>query len=86
MTSQTMIIKRQVGEKGQVVIPKDIRKMLNLSKGSEIIFEIQDNRIELKKEENAEKFIEEYFKGPKLKMRLSVKQIKKDIEEQDDIY
>jgi len=81
-----MIIRRSVGEKGQVVIPKDIRKMLNISKGSEIIFEIQDNKIEIKQEQDPEKFIKSYFSGAKLDKKISIKEIKKSLTDEDDIY
>lgn len=33
-----MIIKREIGEKEQVVIPKDIKDMLNLRKGEKVVF------------------------------------------------
>ena len=34
-----MIIRREIGEKGQVVIPKIIREMLKLRKGKKVVFE-----------------------------------------------
>lgn len=44
---QTMV--GRVSQKGQVVIPASIRKELNLTKGSEVTFEIQDDKIMIKK-------------------------------------
>jgi AbrB family looped-hinge helix DNA binding protein len=45
-----MIIKREIGEKGQVVIPKDIREYLGLNISLSIILEVRDNEVVLKKE------------------------------------
>ena len=55
-----MIIKRTIGEKGQVVIPNDIRKMLNLQKGNEVIFEIENEEVKLKKE-NPKDVLKRFF-------------------------
>ena len=44
------MIKRGIGEKGQVVIPKDIRKHLGLDVGINITFEVEDDKIILRKE------------------------------------
>lgn len=38
-----------VSQKGQVVIPAAIRKMLGLTKGSKVSFEVKDNQITIKK-------------------------------------
>ena len=44
---QTMV--GRVSQKGQIVIPASIRKKLNLTKGSEVTFEVQDDKIMIKK-------------------------------------
>jgi len=56
---------RIVGERGQVVIPKDIREYLNIKPGSEIIFEVRNGEIVLKPRVQGKEFVEEYFKVPK---------------------
>ena len=38
-----MIIKREISEKGQIVIPKDIREYLGLKEREKVIFEIKNN-------------------------------------------
>lgn len=39
----------KVSPKGQVVIPKEIRQILDLSPGSEVSFKLHDNQIVIKK-------------------------------------
>lgn len=81
-----MIIKRQIGEKGQVVIPRDIRELLNLSKGSEVIFDVQNNKVEIKQEQNPEEYLKDFLDTPKLKKKISMKEIKKTILEGSERY
>lgn len=46
--------------KFQATIPKKIRKKLNLHAGDELIFEIENNKVTIKK---AEKFDNKYYKA-----------------------
>jgi AbrB family looped-hinge helix DNA binding protein len=41
--------KMKVGPKGQVVIPRAIRKALNISPGSKIVFKLDDGKLILEK-------------------------------------
>lgn len=67
-------MKRPIGEKGQVVIPKDIRKLLNLRK--EVVFEVKDNKVFMKSEQTPEDFLKDFFDVPKIKRgRKSVKEM-----------
>ncbi len=83
-----MIIKRRIGERGQVVIPKDIRQMLGIRTGEDLVFEIIDNKIEIKLEEaeEADKFVDDFFDSPKLKKKLTWKEIKEDLEERHEVH
>lgn len=80
-----MIIKRLIGEKGQVVIPNDIRKMLNLQKGNEVIFEVGNGEVKIKKE-YPQKFLDEFFSAAKTGKNITLKDIKKIEDESYDLY
>ena len=79
-----MRIKKDLGEKWQVVIPKDIREFLDLKDRETIVFEIEDNRVELKKEQSPEEYLKDFLDVPKLKKRITAKEIKDIIMEQYD--
>lgn len=71
-----MIIRRKVGPKGQVVIPKDIRIMLGISEGSEILFEVQNEQVIIKREPEIQEFLEDFYTSPhKLKKEINLKEI-----------
>ncbi len=77
-----MIIKREISEKGQIVIPKDIREYLGLKEREKVIFEIKNNEVVLKKEQTSEEFLKDFLDVPKLKRPK--KTIKEMILEQYD--
>lgn len=77
-----MIIKRKIGEKGQVVIPKDIREHMGLDMGVNITFELRGNEVVIKKEADAVKIVEDFFNTPKINRKIGVKELKKIYEEQ----
>lgn len=71
-----MIIKREIGEKGQVVIPKDIRNFLGLRVKGNIVFEISGNNVLIRKEENPEKIVNDFCNIPGKKENISAGEIK----------
>jgi AbrB family looped-hinge helix DNA binding protein len=79
------MIKRTIGPKGQVVIPKDIREHIGLREGSRVVFDVRDKEIIIKNETDPMKFVEEFCRVPK-KVRLDIKKIKKIIEEQYELH
>jgi len=52
-------------EKGQIVIPKDIRVHLGLKFGSEIVFEVREKEVVIRPEQDAKRFVEEFTNNPK---------------------
>jgi len=77
-----MIIRREIGDKGQVVIPKDIREFLGLREREKVIFEVKDEEVIIKKEQDPEEFLREFLDVPKIKR--GKKSIKEMILEQYD--
>ncbi len=78
-----MQMKRAVGEKGQIVLPKDIRDYLNIKPGTRVIFEVRGKEVVIKLERTGTEFVEYFCKtSSKLKKSVTAKEIKKTIEEQ----
>ena len=44
-------IKVKVGSRGQIVIPKPIREMFHITNGEYMFFRVQQNKIQIRKEE-----------------------------------
>ncbi len=81
-----MIIKRSIGEKGQVVIPKDIRELLNLRSGENIVFEIKNSEVKLRKEEDTKKILEKFFTIARTKKKdITLEEIRRIEEESYDL-
>jgi AbrB family looped-hinge helix DNA binding protein len=76
--------KRNVGSKGQVVIPKRMREALGLKPGVEITLELRDKEIVIKKPEVKGSYTE-YFvntSSPKLKKEVNLKELfEEEVEE-----
>lgn len=45
-----------VTQKGQVTIPKDVRKVLDVGQGDEVVFEVEENRVIVRKKERKAQF------------------------------
>lgn len=59
-------LKRKVGSKGQVVIPKPIREELGIHAGEEVYFYVQEGKVIVEKK-SAETFLEEFLNEVKEK-------------------
>jgi len=76
---------REIGEKGQVVIPKDIRDLLQLRLGHKLVFEVQNNEVRITQEQTPDEFLKDFLSGPKLKKSITLKELKKIEEESYDL-
>jgi len=72
-----MFIRRRVGPKGQVVIPKMIREYLGIEPGDEVLMEVEEKRLVIKKTLKPERFIEEFCStsAKKLADKVSLERI-----------
>ncbi len=76
--------KRNVGPKGQVVIPKQMRDALGLKPGVEITIELRDKEIIIKKPEVKGSYTEYFIttSSPKLKKEVNLKELfEEEVEE-----
>ena len=73
------MIVRNILAKGQIVIPKTIRELLNINIGDELLIDIKDGKIVLSKKEKVSKVFYEISR--KNKARISMKEIKAALEE-----
>ncbi|MBI2143822.1 AbrB/MazE/SpoVT family DNA-binding domain-containing protein [Candidatus Woesearchaeota archaeon] len=80
-----MLVKRTVGARGQVVLPKDIREQFGLREGTEIAFEARENEVVIRPAKTPEQIVEEFCNTSRkinIKEKGGAKWIKKVIEEQ----
>lgn len=82
-----MWVKRKIGPKGQIVVPKDIRDYLGLKSGSGVILELRGRELVLKPEVEPEKFVEEFLSVPrKLKRKIDLKKLyEEQLEEKHEV-
>ena len=81
-------IKREIGERGQVVIPQEMRKTLGLKKGNSVLIELRDKEVVIKPEQDPEEFLKDFLNIPeklRSKKPLRIKDIKDMIEEQYEL-
>ena len=75
-------LKRALGPKGQLVLPKDIRQYFNLQTGSEVIFYIENDKIVVQPAINSARYVENFCAIGKNMKKLTMKEIKQLQEEQ----
>ena len=72
-----MSIRRKVGPKGQIVIPKVFRETLGIKPGDEVLMEIGEKELRIRPEVKPEKFIEEFCSagGKKLTRKIDLEKV-----------
>jgi len=72
-----MNLRRKVGQKGQIVIPKIVRESLGIKPGDEILMEIREKEALIRASMNAEEFIENFcsINGKKLTKKVDLEKI-----------
>ena len=65
-----MEMKREVGEKGQIVIPKPIRNQFNIHSDTELIFDVEDEKIILKKKKSGLDILADFVNAVKKKKKF----------------
>ena len=66
-------LRSKVGEKGQVVIPKPLRDQFNLSKETELVFEVEGDKIAISRAKTDLALLEEIFNAfPKRKLPKNI--------------
>lgn len=79
-----MIVKRAIGERGQFVVPKDIREQLGLRPGTEVTVEVKGNEMVVKSAKTPQEIVEEFCSSSR-RIEIKgdpVKWIKKRLDEQ----
>ena len=80
-----MEITRQLGDKGQIVIPKDVRAMLKVKENQEITFVIENNEVKLKKKQTAEEWMKHFLRYRKKGKSMTLEELKKIEDESYDL-
>jgi AbrB family looped-hinge helix DNA binding protein len=83
-----MKIKRTIGPKGQIVIPKDIREYLSLKPGSPVTLEVREGEVVIRPETNPEEFVKKFCEFPKkLTEKIDLKRIyEEELEERLGVH
>ena len=65
-----------LGEKGQIVIPKDVREYFGLKRGSRLLFEVKNDEIIIRPQKD-EEFAEEFCSivKEKLTKKIDIKRL-----------
>jgi len=74
-------MKRKLGSKGQVVIPREVREKLGLREGEDLAFEVSGNTILVRREPSPEEIVERFL-SVKGRKRLKLMDWKSVIDEE----
>jgi AbrB family looped-hinge helix DNA binding protein len=70
-------IKRKIGQKGQIVIPKIIREFLTVGPGDEVIIEVRRKEVLIRSKMDPVKFVEDFCStgGRKLNEKINLEEL-----------
>jgi len=78
-----MIIRRKLGPKGQLLLPKDIRELLGVKPGEDIYIEVNNDEVRIRAATDLTHFLANFYDVPKkLKEKIN---IEREIEEEYDL-
>lgn len=63
-----MIFRRRVGPKGRIVIPKIVRESLGIKPGDEVVMEVREKELLIKRGTSPEKFVNDFCAVAKRKL------------------
>jgi AbrB family looped-hinge helix DNA binding protein len=67
-----MQIKRKIGPKGQIVIPKVVRDFLGLESGDEVILEVRDKEVLIRRGVDPASFVNDFCSSIDKKLKEKV--------------
>lgn len=79
-----MLVKRTIGARGEVVLPKDIREQFGFKPGTDIAFEARENEVAIKPAKTPQEIVEEFCRSSRrIKIKGDpVRWIKRRLDEQ----
>jgi len=82
-----MEVKKVIGERGEIVIPRSIRDYLGMKPGSKISLIVREKELVIRPVHSPKEFVEDFTRVPKkLKKKVDIKKlIEKQMEERYDI-
>jgi len=79
-----MKLRRKIGQKGQIVIPKVVRESTGIKPGDEIVMEIREKEVVIKPGMDPEEFVESFCSvtGNKLTKKVDLERLlEQEVEE-----
>jgi AbrB family looped-hinge helix DNA binding protein len=68
-----MILKRKLGPKGQLLLPKTIREFLGIKPGDDILIEITENEVKIRSAVNPDQYLSKLYEtSKKLKTKMDI--------------
>lgn len=79
-----MKLRRKIGQKGQIVIPKVVRESIGIKPGDEIVMEVREKEVVIKPGIDPEEFVENFCSvaGKKLTKKVDLERLlEQEVEE-----